>query len=121
MLKRKKLLVCIVLLYAVTWVGGWHSHAQQLRDHAEEIYRRGERRNQEIAAEAEMTGTKYRPVELRKGGPASEVDWCVPLLPGVLLTHSAYFVGPSSAKGGYKVVLYYGFGSKEVCFFGWRA
>src|SRR5271163_1181030 len=112
--KRKKLFACIlVVLYAVTWIGGRDSHTRQLQDQAEEIYRNGELRNQEMIALAEMTGMKYHPYcELRKGGPVSEVDWCVPLLPGVLLTHSAYFVGPLAAKGGYKIVLYYGSGSR---------
>lgn len=49
-----------------------------------------------------------------KGGPATGVDWCFPLLPGILITNSWYQCGPLFGKGGVKLVLYYGVGSLEI-------
>ncbi len=42
------------------------------------------------------------------------MDWCFPLLPGVLITNSWYQCGPLFGKGGVKLVLYYGVGSMEI-------
>ena len=54
--------------------------------------------------------------------PSSRVDWCIPLLPGVLLADSSYHIGPLWAAGGPKLVVYYGFGTFEIPLpVGWRA
>jgi hypothetical protein len=103
--KRRPLVACaIALLYLWRWVGGWRSHSRQLRDDAEATYRAAERVRQE--------GLQ---VELHQGGPIAEVAWCVPVLPGVLLAWSGASAGPLLGRGGLKVVLYYGFGSAELC------
>lgn len=39
------------------------------------------------------------------------MNWCIPLLPGILITDSEYAVGPLFAKGSKKLVLYFGIGS----------
>jgi hypothetical protein len=49
------------------------------------------------------------------------VSWCVPILPGVLLANSHYVVGPLYGKGGYKLVFYYGWDSREVVLAGWMS
>jgi hypothetical protein len=50
MLKRKRLGMCILVpLYLITWVGGWISHARQLRRHTESGYRALESRREEFA------------------------------------------------------------------------
>lgn len=123
MFTRKRLIACvIVLLYLVTWVGGWVSHARQLQQRAEESYRRAERTNEEEEAAARREGVKPYLIELRKGGPTSHVWWCVPVLPGVLLADSDSCEGPRIAGGGAKIVFYYGFGSTELCtLVGWMA
>jgi len=75
-------------------------------------YSRAEVHNAE-ALEAERLNPIARayPIELRPEGPASDVNWCLPLLPGVLLADSAYFIGPIYAKRTTKIVVYYGVGS----------
>lgn len=60
--------------------------------------------------------------ELLPGGPTSRVNWCLPILPAVLLTDSEYVIGPLYGRGSAKIVFYFGAGSVtvlELC--GWRS
>jgi hypothetical protein len=69
---------------------------------------------QEREEEARLTGMRPFSVPLvHEKGPIFGVDWCVPLLPGVLLADSYYSVGPLYARGGVKIVVWYGVGSLE--------
>ena len=110
MLKRRWLAATVLLtLYLLTWIGGWHSHAQEI-----------EARAQEMAKLAAAQGEQGRPIGLRQGGPQTSVDWCVPILPGMLICDSYYVIAPLWGKGGVKLVLYYGFGSVELLWlWGW--
>ncbi len=128
MLKRKRLYAwtVIILLYIVTWVGGWLSHRQYMRERVKAAYVRTERRNQEMEAEYRKAGMKeedfYINPQLFKDGPESGVDWCFPLLPGLLLAESHRSIGPLARGGDTKVILYYGFGSVVLCsWISWRA
>jgi hypothetical protein len=122
MAKRKKVLLGILaLLYGGTWFGGWTSHAESLRERADATYHDVEWRNQEAAAWAKRMGATPYQIEIHDGGPILHIDWCVPLVPGILLSHSDYSVGPLIGCGGFKIVLYYGFGSTELCMWGWIA
>ena len=114
MLKRR-LVYILTLFYVGTWAGGWSSHASNVRVQAEDSYRMIERDNQEMEMQAKRGGEIFHPTKLRKGGPASAVNWCAPLLPGILITDSYYSAGPLHASGGVKIVVYYGFGSTELC------
>jgi hypothetical protein len=123
MSKRMIIAVAIATLYLVTWIGGWISHSGELASRARRYW------NQAAAKEREMdqlavTQGLPRPSSsvpyVNKRGPASRVEWCVPLLPGVLLTDSWYVVGPLYGKGGVKLVLFYGVNSAEfVTLWGW--
>jgi hypothetical protein len=107
----------ILLLYAVTWVGGWITHARDLESSAWAGFQRG----QELNAERQAHGLADH-IELREGGPNTGVNWCIPLLPGVLLVDSYYELGPLAARDTGKIVIYYGIGSFEVCdLWGWYA
>jgi len=46
----------------------------------------------------EGLGEYKSPVRLREGGPEVGVDWCVPILPGVLLADSYYVIAPLSTN-----------------------
>jgi len=105
----------ILLLYAVTWVGGWITHAGDLESSARARY-------QEWQSQGPADSQKQYYIELREGGPDTGVNWCIPLLPGVLLADSYEVLGPLAARGTAKIVVYYGFGSFEVCeLWGWIA
>lgn len=110
---KRRILITIVAAYLVTWVGGWIAHVREMENLARQKYSRAEVHNAE-AIEAERLNPivdRAYPIELRREGPASDVNWCLPLLPGLLLADSAYFVGPMYAKGTTKIVVYYGVGS----------
>jgi hypothetical protein len=47
-------------------------------------------------------------------GPSSNVDWCFPVLPGILLTESGYSIGPRCGTEGVKIIYFYGFGCVEL-------
>jgi hypothetical protein len=107
--------ICVVIaLYAVTWIGGWVSHARQLREKTESSWRYakgqlGGNRNEDVPI----------PFRIHEDGPHYYVAWCVPILPGLLLAESGSSIGPLMGGGGLKVILYYGFGSKDFLTF-WR-
>jgi hypothetical protein len=113
-----------LVLYVATGIGGFRSHARQLQDKTESQYRQFEQRFQKAKEEARWVDgipldDPYR-WYLHKNGPRSEVNWCVPVAPGLLVADSYSSVGPTVAKGGYKLVLYYGFGSAEFCLSCWK-
>ena len=103
----------LVALYAVTWVGGWIAHAEQLQERAQRGYEIAQRDNEEMELQSRKDCIPFHPTELRTHEPASRVYWCVPVLPGILLADSAIYHGPLSACGGVKVVIYYGVGLVE--------
>lgn len=94
-MERKPLLLLGVLtfLYGATWVGGWLSHSAAIQAQA-----------RHWSANANV----------HPGGPRFGVNWCVPVVPGVVLVDSYCDVGPMNGCGGEKVVVWYGFGSWEV-------
>jgi hypothetical protein len=113
----------IATLYLLTWIGGWISHARQLQTDSDARWKYLHRRLYEDDLEQ---GKKVDEAVLshyvHPEGPTSWVSWCVPILPGLLLADSGYTVGPLSGRGGGKLVLYYGFGSIELCtLWGWAA
>jgi hypothetical protein len=124
---RKKtvaFLTVYLALYLATWVGGWRSHAQYLKDRAEAGYRYMQERSREEEAEALRTGTEnehFTDLYMHKDGPKYGVDWCVPVVPGVLVANSYRSVGPLDGCGGIKIVFYCGFGSREFCLLCWLA
>jgi hypothetical protein len=113
MIRFKRILKWVILLlYAVTWVGGWISHARQLRAETEARYRAVAREFQAFEAAARRAGREVpSSARVNENGPTSGVAWCVPILPGVLLTESGSSIGPLSGSGSVKLVLYYGVGS----------
>ena len=120
MSRRKKLLIVGALLYAVTWVGGWRAHAREVAEEAKRRYGQAVAQNNKIAGGPSIDAGLE--IELSVDGPRSGVDWCVPLLPGVLLADSYYVVGPLYGEGQTKLVLYYGFGSWTLFeLWGWKA
>jgi hypothetical protein len=111
----------IAILYLVTWVGGWIRHSHDLEANAWDWYRMEEQRNAKNIAACIMAGLEPFTTPLNKDGPATQVYWCLPILPGVLLADSDSVIGPMSGYGGLRIVLYYGFGSTDLWLYGWIA
>lgn len=123
MSRRRKILLVVGLLYVVTWIGGWRSHRYEISAEAHTRYQQAQDKNRASAQDASTAATDESTlIRLRDGGPVSGVDWCVPLLPGVLLANSHYIVGPLYGKGTTKLVVFYGLGSKTLWeLWGWIA
>jgi hypothetical protein len=115
-----KLRLTVLILYAVTWAGGWMTHARNMNDSAWEKYRLQQAYNAECMARAPAGTEVPFPAQLREGGPKTGVKWCLPVLPGVLLADSYEILGPLNERGMVKIVFYYGVDSVIVCeLWGW--
>lgn len=115
MSKRRWLIAGLVLmLYLLTWVGGPSSHRREIESRAQQYWENGAAKNRQMQQFASEHGQHYEPIELLPGGPRAWVNRCFPVLPGVLLADSGYQVGRLWGKGGWKIVVFYGFGSVEL-------
>jgi len=116
-IKRKVISIVIILLYVITWLGGHRTHSMNLQKHAAQLYVGALFKNKEMSDFALSEGLEEPlPIELRKDGPKSKVKWSIPIVPGILLVNSYYVNGPLWAKGGTKIILYYGISSKVICY-----
>jgi len=113
--------VIIVALYAVTWIGGWAMHDHEVKALAQRLYDDANQHNREIEQAFRAEGVEGDwGITLREGGPAANVNWCIPILPGVLIADSYYVIAPLWGQGGVKVVVYYGFGTITILeLWGW--
>lgn len=111
---HRKLTLFIAGLYAFTWIGGWLAHADAVRAQAAADYSMAQQMDREDAAKRAREGRGPGEREAFTDGPGSFVNWCVPVLPGILLADSGYYAGPTWGTGGVKIVLYWGLGTKEV-------
>jgi hypothetical protein len=118
-------LTVYLVLYFATWVGGYRSHAQYLKDRVQASYRFMERERQREEEQALRFGVEnehFTDLYMHKSGPKYGVSWCVPVVPGVLLVYSYESTGPLMAGGGIKIILYDGSCSYELCtLWGWLA
>lgn len=102
------------MLYAVTWIGGFISHGHAVKVDAQKRYDDAQQRELEEAAWYAQTGSEKPNRITRDGGPIANVNWCFPILPGVLIADSEYIVGPLYGRGGVSIVIYYGVGSLQI-------
>lgn len=106
----------VVAIYAITWVGGHVSHSKKVESHALATYEAAKKKNDEMSAFAQREGlADYEPIQLRQGGPKSDVKWSFPLLPGILVVNSYYVIAPLWAEGGTKLIVCYGTSSAVIC------
>ena len=111
----RKVWLVVAALYAFTWVGGWISHQRGLSAHARHLYEQAQKSEIEEASLYKQQGNSYQPRRItRDGGPIATVNWCFPVLPGVLIADSYYVVGPLYGRGGISIILYYGFGCFQL-------
>ncbi len=123
MSKRKRTIAIVILsLYAFTWSGGWIAHSRDLGQRTSAFHEMLKRRTIEKYEEARARGAneeefaRIRVFGHSEEGPWWRVNWCVPLLPGILLADSESASGPLCGGGTREIVLFYGFGSMEL----WR-
>ena len=102
-LARRHSLV-VALLYGLTWVGGYYTHKRALSGFAQRLY--VEAQDLERKQAALRGGSRIT----RDGGPFTRINWCVPVLPGILLADSEYTIGPRYGQGGLSILVYYGVG-----------
>ncbi len=115
--KKKYIIIVVIFLYIITWLGGHRTHSMNLQIHATQLHVGAVFKNMEMSDFAISEGLEEpNPIKLRKDGPKSEVKWSIPILPGILLVNSYYEIGPLWAKGGTKIILYYGISSKVICY-----
>ncbi len=108
---RRKIVIWLIPLYLLTWIGGYYSHSATLKRETQKLYDAAKQRDAEIADIAAKERSEAPRPQVHKDGPVSKVEWCFPVLPGILLADSYYVVGPLYGRGGVKIVVYYGFGS----------
>lgn len=110
MCDSRKAWLFVGALYVITWIGGYLSHSFVLSKHAEQLYAGARETEIERAADYKSYGgPPPRPVALA-GGPIAKVDWCFPVLPGVLVANSQYVIGPLYGRGGIRILIFDGTG-----------
>jgi hypothetical protein len=121
-LRAKVIAGVVTVLYLVTWFGGCERYSLDLRAKDHDWYHACEERNAKSIQEAALTGEGPYLIELYPEGPQTRVNWCVPVLPGLLLVDSDSVIGPMAGNGGAKLVLYYGAGTRKLALlWGWMA
>lgn len=112
--RRNLAVVTVAVLYIATWVGGPGAHERQLANDATALYAQAEAHEKGLVCEhVQLGGPAPRRITL-EGGPKTRVNWCVPILPGILVSDSYYVVGPLYGQGGVSIILYYGFGCFQI-------
>ena len=108
----KKSLAIVLALYAITGIIAWNKEAGIMSRKALEGYDRALKLQEKFELECIAKGTRssctYNIAYVT--GPNWSVT-VVPVLPGVSLIDSAYYVGPKWAEGSARIELWYGFGS----------
>jgi hypothetical protein len=107
MRKLRRWLAVILLLYLIAWVGGWITHALTWQAQLQATWRSNKRYHEKKEELARQWGSEEylqivkedRAARLWPDGPIASVDWCLPLLPGVLLSSTHAEVGPLAGGG----------------------
>ncbi len=116
MRKRTILLGIVVLfltpLYLATWTGGTRAHRRELYNQVAPLH------TVLLQQEAEEAprGLRAHVEGPLLPSPLIQVNWSVPMLPGVLLVNSGYRLAPLSGEGGTKLLWYNGY---RTGFIGW--
>jgi hypothetical protein len=107
---RHKILVGLIFLYAATWIGGYYSYSAALRHETQIRYQNAKKADRKYGDLAPGDEVKWVVPRAGEHGPDCRVRWCFPILPGVLIASSYYYVGPLYAEDGVRLVCFYGFG-----------
>jgi len=106
--------IIIPVLYVWTWYGGYVFHSEDLTSEATEAYYSNVEKHEKKIEEYEIVGLEYSfniYDEVHRNGPRISINWCFPIIPGILIAESYYSIGPSLDAGGTKIVFFYGVGT----------
>jgi hypothetical protein len=123
---RKRLLLSllvvgvIAVLYVATWVGGPRAYRRDFEKFAAEAHRRAVEMDKdwERAKISAAGGMHPRMKIASPTGPHTQIEWCIPLFPGLLPVNSSYSVGPLWGDSGTKLIWYNGFRTGFICWCG---
>ena len=109
--------ILIALLYVWTWYGGYVFYSADLTSEANKEYSSIVDKYKKKAEEYKDVGLEYSYNiydEVHRNGPRASIDWCFPIIPGILIAESHYSIGPSLDTGGINIILFYGIGTIEL-------
>lgn len=112
MRSRKKILLAVVILYVATWIGGYFSYSAALNRETLARYKGAKRADQKYGSLAPGDPVRWPVARAGDHGPVCGINWCVPILPGVLIASSYYYVGPLYGEDGVRIVCFYGVGCR---------
>ena len=110
----RKFWFCVIMLYAITWIGGFRLHSSALHKQAQHLYDETRKGEAKANADRKHLGQPPKQADILSGGPVVNVNWCVPVLPGVLIADSEYIIGRLQAAGGVRILIFYGWGLWEI-------
>lgn len=106
----RKIWLFIAMLYAITWIGGFRLHSLALKKQAQSLYDESRKAKAETDVDRAHIGLAPYQSDLLPGGPVAIVNWCIPILPGVLIADSGYIIGSLRGGGGIRILVFYGSG-----------
>ena len=109
---RHKILIGLIALYLVTWIGGYYSYSTSLKNETQIRYENAKKADSKYGDLAPGEPVRWPVARAGEHGPVSGVRWCFPLLPGVLVASSYYYVGQLYGEDGVRFVIFYGYGSR---------
>jgi hypothetical protein len=112
-------LIIAITFYAITGIGTWNRETELMSHKAREGYDRALKLQKKFELECMAKGSSSSCAY--NISYATGPDWSVqvlPVLPGISLINSAYYVGPKWAEGSTRIELWYGFGSITLHDFG---
>lgn len=110
---KKKSLVLLVVLYALTWSGGWFTFVRDTKELSDQDYSAYVKWQQNTNEYRHARGLGPDEINYREKGPHPWVKWCAPVFPGVLIAQWGIYDG-TWESGATSVVVYWGFGTKKV-------
>ena len=117
--RTKIALAAIFALYGVTGVGAWSQETKKVSQKAEEGYSKALILQEKF--EAECIAKSYKRPCIYNISYSTGPNWSakvLPVLPGIAIINSAYYVGPKWAEGSTRIEFWYGFGSITLYDFG---
>lgn len=112
--KKRIVLAVVVTLYLITWIGGKIVFTREITADAWLGWRQVKAYDEKVARDDAAKGITHDPIGLNPDGPTIKVNWCIPLLPGILVVSSESELGGFMGQGGTDIRFYYGSGTYRI-------